>query len=206
VPPLYIALKKSFKILVLTFFIVTVLIIGIKIKTKSKTSKEIYTSFNYKFKTEKAEQLSIDAFALKKKSKYDGAILLYQNAITIEPDNPKLFFDISECYSKKSDLNNSLLMLDKAIILDSLNSAFYNNRGLVYWKLKKDQNAISDYKKALTLDANNWAIYSNLSTAYYSNKDFKKACESLNIAESLGLTENVIDNDKHLKAVQESCK
>ncbi len=97
-------------------------------------------------------------------------------------------------------------MLEKAIILDSLNSAFYNNRGLVYWKLKKDQNVISDYKKALTLDANNWAIYSNLSTAYYTNKDLKKACETFNIAQSLGLTENVIDNDKHLKAVQGSCK
>jgi tetratricopeptide (TPR) repeat protein len=96
-------------------------------------------------------------------------------------------------------------MLEKAILLDSLNASFYNNRGLVYWKLKKDQNAIGDYKKAITLNPTSWVIYCNLSIAY-SNKSQIDACEAFNKAKNLGLTQSIIDNDKHLKALQESCK
>jgi tetratricopeptide (TPR) repeat protein len=88
-------------------FIAVVIVVAFKFKTKSKTPSEVSISLPYKFTTEKAEQLSIDAFELKKVKKYDEAIFLCQKALTIEQTNPKLLFDISDCYSKKGDLNSS---------------------------------------------------------------------------------------------------
>jgi tetratricopeptide (TPR) repeat protein len=199
-------LKKALKISALIILGV-ILIIAVKnVKTKSKTSNEISIVLPYRFSTEKAEQLSADAFELTKSGKLDEAISLYQKAIAIEPSNPKLFFDVAECYSKKTDFSSSLLMLEKAILLDSTNAFFYNNRGLVHWKLKEDQKAISDYKKAIELNGSIWVIYSNLSIAYHTNRNPIEACKAFNKAIGLGLMESAIDNDKHLKAVQEACK
>src|SRR5687767_5501208 len=53
----------------------------------------------YKFKSAEAEQLSIEAFALKDEEKFSEAVGLYKKAIAIEPDNPKLYFDMAECYA-----------------------------------------------------------------------------------------------------------
>jgi len=160
----------------------------------------------YIFKNEKAENLSVKAFALRKETKYDEAINLYQQAIAIEPDNPKLFFDISECYANKKELNKALFALDTAIKLDSLNPNFYNNRGLVYWKLYKDENAITDYKHAIALGSKNWITYANLSIVYYWNKKQIEACEAFKTAKKLGLPGDFITNDKHLTVLQEACK
>jgi tetratricopeptide (TPR) repeat protein len=178
----------------------------ISCRQKSSTRKEVAIDLPYTFKTEKAEDLSVKAFALRKESKYDEAINLYQQAIAIEPDNPKLFFDISECYANKKELNEALFALDTAIKLDSLNPNFYNNRGLIYWKLYKDENAIIDYNHAIALGSQNWVTYSNLSIVYYWNKKQIEACETFKTAKKLGLPADVITNDKHLTVLQESCK
>jgi len=175
-------------------------------KQKSANSISVEIDLPYSFKTKKAEFLSIEAFNLRKVEKYDEAIILYQQAINIEPDNPKLFFDISECYANNYDLTNALMMIDTAIILDSLNSHFYNNRGLIYWKQFNNEKAIVDYEKAIGLDSTNWVIYSNLSIAYYSSKKKTEACETFKVAQSLGLTSSFINNDNHLKNIEESCK
>ena len=178
----------------------------ISCRQKSSTPKEVSIDLPYTFKTEKAENLSIKAFALRKETKYDEAIKLYQQAIAIEPDNPKLFFDISECYANKKELNEAIFALDTAIKLDSLNPNFYNNRGLIYWKLYKDENAIIDYKHAIALGSQSWVTYSNLSIVYYWNKKQIEACETFKTAKKLGLPADVITNDKHLTVLQESCK
>ncbi|MEO6405080.1 MAG: tetratricopeptide repeat protein [Ferruginibacter sp.] len=193
---------RTFKFL-LAFIYICSLFISCKQKT---ITKEVPIDLPYIFKIEKAEDLSVRAFALSKENKYDEAINLYQQAIVIEQDNPKLFFDISECYAKKEDLNNALFALDTAIKLDSLNPHFYNNRGLVYWKVHRDDDAITDYLHAITLGFNHWVTYANLSVVYYWNKKQTKACETFKIAKQLGLPADIISGDKHLTVLQEACK
>lgn len=175
-------------------------------KQKTTYSKAIPIDLPYKFKTEKAESLSVKAFNLRKEKKYDEAISLYQQAIAIEPDNPKLFFDVAECYGYQKQQDKELFALDTAIHLDSLNPDFYNNRGLVYWKLYKDENAINDYKKAIELGSKRQAVFCNLALAYYTSKKQTQACEAFNIAKKLGLKASDIADDEYLRALDESCK
>ncbi len=178
----------------------------INCKQKTTYSKAIPIDLPYKFKTEKAQSLSVKAFNLRKEKKYDEAISIYQQAIAIEPDNPKLFFDVSECYANKQEFNESLFALDTALKLDSLNPDFYNNRGLIYWKLYKDENAINDYKQAIALGSKNWVVFSNLALAYHTSKKETQACEALKIAKKYGLMASDIAKDEHLSALDDLCK
>lgn len=160
----------------------------------------------YTFKTPKAEQLSVTAFNLKKEGDYDEAIAKYKEAIKIEPANPKLFFDLSECYSRSDKANEAIASLETAIILDDSCAVCYNNLGLIYWQLYKDQYALNNYQKAIQLDSNNWVYYSNMSLAYYSNRETSQACKAFNRAKLLGLDEKTVKADKHLKEVEQLCR
>ena len=175
-------------------------------KHKSENPKAVTIDLPYKFKTEKAEYLSGKAFNLRREKKYDEAISLYKKAIVLEPDNPKLFFDVSECYGNNNELDKALSAIDTAIKLDSINPNFYNNRGLIYWRLSKDENAITDYKKAIELGSKSWVVYYNISIAYYINKKRSEACKTFKIAKELGLTPDFIAKDKLLIAIEETCK
>jgi len=141
--------------------------------------------------------LSVKAFDLRKSEKYDKAIDLYRQAIKIEPDNPRLFFDLSDCYSRINQLEQAIVTLDTAILLDNSYAGFYNNRGLNYYKLDNDQNAISAFRWAIQLDSNNWLFYANMALAYYSGKDQEDACNALRTAKRLGLDlTNNVDQDE----------
>lgn len=179
-----------------------------KTENKFKSDKERSLSINldHTFKHKETEKLSVRAFNLQKESKYEQAISLYKQALLIEPTNPILFFDISNCYLYTNKLNEALSSLDTAITLDSTNAIFYTNRGFIFWKLYKDQNSIRDYKKALQLDSTKWNIYSNLSIAYYTSKNEDEACKVFKIAKEKGLPETAVDDDKYLKIVQQLCK
>lgn len=160
----------------------------------------------YTFKSQKAEQMSVKAFDLKKEKKFDDAISLYGQAIKVEPDNPKLFFDLSECYMSIDKLEQAILLLDTAIMLDPFRSAFYNNRGLNQWHLYKNEAAIRDYQKALEFDSSNWVIYSNLSIAYFGNKEQLEACKMFKIAKKFGLNMANYKEDENLRIIEKLCQ
>ncbi|UAY52085.1 tetratricopeptide repeat protein [Ferruginibacter albus] len=205
-----IELKKRHLISLLFCTSSSVLFITCKSQNNSKqeinSTKAISINLPYSFKSAEAESLSIKAFDFSKEKKYSTAIDLYHQAIRIEPDNPKLFFDISNCYENVGNLIEALLMLDTAISLDKANPNFYSNRGLIYWKLYKDSSAISDYQEAIKLDSSNWVVYANLTIAYYTNNNMTKSCETLIAAKKWGLTTSSIDMDEHLKKIEDLCK
>jgi Flp pilus assembly protein TadD len=189
-------------------FIIVFISVYLFLGCKQNSTKPIAIPIghSYSFRTEKAEYLSVEAFNLRKVGKYSEAISLYRKAIAIEPENPKLFFDMSECYANRNEFYETISVLDTAIKLDSLNPSFYNNRGLMHWRLYKEKDAIVDYKKAIALGLQHWVVYSNLSIAYYAIKNEDDACETFKIAKQLGLTTDFIKTDSHLILVQELCK
>lgn len=138
------------------------------------------------FKYPETEDLNKKAVEYKQAENYFFAIVLYKDAISIEPDNVKLHFDISDCYAKTNELELAVAHLDTAIMVDNSFSIFYNNRGLLFYKLKKSEKAISDYEKAIQLDPNQSIFYANLALVYNYLEQYDKACENIKKAESLG--------------------
>jgi tetratricopeptide (TPR) repeat protein len=133
----------------------------------------------YGFKFKETEELSKRAFDLRKSFNYYPAIVLYQTALKIEPNNPRIYFDQSECYARINELEIAICKLDTAISIDSTWAGFFNNRGLLYYKLGKPQNAIKDYQKALYVDSTQLSIYANLALAFYDIKDIESSFEAI---------------------------
>jgi tetratricopeptide (TPR) repeat protein len=131
---------------------------------------------------------------------------LYRQAIKIESDNPRLFFDISDCYSRINKLDQAIVTLDTAILLDNSYAGFYNNRGLNYYKLDNDQNAINDFKRAIQLDSINWVFYANIALAYYSAKNQEEACNALRTSIRLGLDLSNNHDQDELTELIEVCE
>jgi len=200
-------LKSFIKILLLIVILTTVISCNIHHqKDKLSDVSKVEITLPYNFKSDQAEKLSISAFNLRQKGYYDQAILLYNRAVTIEPDNPKLFFDLSECYARKDEMQEAILCLDTCISLDSSYSSFYGNRGLYYYKAHQDEKAMIDLKKAITLNDSNYVYYTNLSLVYYATDNLDKACDALNHAKALGLPEEDLRNQKELNNLEQDCK
>jgi len=158
----------------------------------------------YGFEFYETEQLSIEAFELRKEKKYLEAIHIYKQARILEPQNPRLLFDLSETYARVNNLETAVALLDTAIIIDNQFAGLYNNRGLLFYKLKQNDKAIHDYQKAIELDSTQVTFYTNLALVYYHEDLFTKACEQIEKAEQLGFK---IENKKEIKQIKEkSCK
>ena len=166
----------------------------------------VITKTSYSFQNPEAETLSIKAFDLKQNKEYSKAISIYKEAIQVEPDNPKLFFDVSECYWQMNMADEAIASLNNAILLDDSSILFYNNLGLIYWQLYQNEKAIENFETAIKLDSTHWIPYSNIAMAYYTQGEQQKACETFNKSKLLGLDEQTIKNSKHLLLIQERCK
>ncbi len=162
-------------------------------------SEGIPVSLPYGFDYLETEQLSIQAFELRKQKHYFEAIEIYKQARNLEPENPRLLFDLSEVYTKINDLETAISLLDTAILIDNKYAGFYNNRGLLFYKLKQNDKAILDFQKAIELDSSQFTFYSNLALVYYHEDLYEKACQQIENAEQLGLK---IQNYKELKRIK----
>ena len=166
--------------------------------------KSIPVTSPYSFKFKETENLCNKATDMRKSKDFYSAIMNYRQALKIEPKNPRLLFDISECYAKINDLETAIAVLDTAIMIDSTYTGFYNNRGLLYYKLNENEKAIKDYEKAIQIDSTQSSLYGNLALVLYSNGLFEKSCEAIKKAEKFGLK---IDEYQGLKRIRkEKCK
>jgi tetratricopeptide (TPR) repeat protein len=141
----------------------------------------------YGFDYKQTEELSIKAFDLRKSQNFYQAIQVYEEAINIEPNNPRLYFDIAECHAKVNELELAISYLSKAISIDSTWAGFYNNRGLIFYKLNDATRAIQDFQTAIRLDSTKSSIYVNMALAYHDLHDFDNACVAIKKAENIGI-------------------
>lgn len=161
--------------------------------------EKVLVTLPYTFKYKETEELSIKAFGLLESGQYYEAIVIYEKALELEPENPKLLFDLSGTYSQTNDLEKAIVLLDKAIMIDSTCAEFYNNRGLLYYKLIENNKAAFDFNKAIEIDSTNYVFFANLALVYYHQNLFDKSCECIKKAEKLGLD---IEDSKELKRIK----
>ncbi|NEU08635.1 tetratricopeptide repeat protein [Flavihumibacter sp. R14] len=156
---------------------------------------------SYPFNSKEVEELSAKGFKLSESKNYYAALATYRKAISMNPENPRHYFDISTCYASINDLESGVKALDTAIFLDAKNPAFYNNRGLIFYKLRNTDKAIKDYKTAIKLDSTESTYFINIALAYHYADSLDQACEALLNAEDLGV--KLADYDE-LRAIR--CK
>ncbi len=170
-------------------------------------TENVNYNIGYEYLYSETEKMHIEAYKLFEKNKIYDAINLYKEAQINEPNNPFLYFGISEIYSHNNELEKAIKYLDTAIEIKKDVLAFYNNRGLYYYKLNNHEKAIENYNKSIELDSSYSGSYANIALINYFDGEFEKACINLRKAENLGFElENMIKFDELRRLKRKHCK
>lgn len=123
----------------------------------------------------------------------------------IEPDNPRLYFNLAICYSFMDSFNFELKSLDQAIHLDPGFAGFYFFRGKALYKHGLLSDAIKDYQKAVSIDSANWVFYTNMAMAYYDKGEVDSACYNFKKAKKLGFEFTTNNKQDLLRQIEVKC-
>ncbi len=90
---------------------------------------------------------------LAKKGETEQAILNFNKAIELNPDNAKAYNNRGQAYITQGNLEEALQDFTRAIAVDPSYAKAYNRRALTYYELKDYENAWADVRKAESLGA-----------------------------------------------------
>ena len=155
---------------------------------KAKQALELLTK---QVTQKKVQELSNRAIELQNSSNYQEAITTYLAALSIDPHDPSIYYNLGTAYQASNDLNNAQVNYKKALDIDKNNLTYQNALKLVKADLanpliqsavtKQSANdlagAISDYNKALELIPDDPQTYFNLGTAYQANNQADQAIQ-----------------------------
>lgn len=159
-------------------------------------------------KAEEEKELGNELF---KNGDYSSAIKHYTEAISRNPEDPKLYSNRAACYTKLLEFNLGLKDCEKCIELDGTFIKGWVRKGRALQGLKQSSKALTAFQKALELDPTNAEAlegYRSCTLAVHSNPEeiWKKAMNDPEIQQilkdpAMRLILEQMQNDP--KAVQE---
>jgi tetratricopeptide (TPR) repeat protein len=96
----------------------------------------------------------------------DAAILAYQTAIVLDPNNVDAFVALSEAYQDINDVDNAIECYFNAIKLDPDVPKLYCNLGLLLWEKGCIEESLIAYHKAINLNSKYEIAFNNLGVVY----------------------------------------
>jgi len=111
------------------------------------------------------------------KEDYDGALKLFQRAITYDKGNADIYKNMALTYRHKKDYKNAALYGSKAIELKKDDVQTLILMGNIYYEKGDNKKAIELYRKALALKDNNGRVQYNLAIALYKEGEELSAIE-----------------------------
>jgi tetratricopeptide (TPR) repeat protein len=121
----------------------------------------------------------------KDKNDQDAALLAFDKAIGLDPNDAYAYANRGNAYGKKGEWDRAIEDYTKAIGLDRKYALAYYNRGVTYGKKGDPDRAIEDYTKAIGLDPKNAPAYHNRGYAFSEKSDWDRAIEDLTKAIAL---------------------
>ena len=106
---------------------------------------------------------------------YNNAVERYSEAIQINPNSDKSYYNRGRAYYYLQDYNAAIADYTKAIKIDSQNASAYYNRGYVYTELQKYKEAVADYTKVIELHSDFAGAYYNRGVSYGKLKKYNEA-------------------------------
>lgn len=105
----------------------------------------------------------------------EAAIVEYNKAILLDPDNANTFVNRGKARANKGALDSAIADYDKAISMDPDSALAYNNRCFVRVKKGDFDTAIVDCDKAIAIDPSFAFAYNNRGLAFASQGKLDKA-------------------------------
>ena len=140
-----------------------------------------------------ANQKNTEGLNLQYQKNYDAAIERYNEAIALQPNDAKTYYNRGGAYASRSitygnlhDINRAIDDFNKAIQLAPTNSVFYTVRGGFYAILEETEKALDDLNKAIQLNQNNVDAYVGRGLVYVEQiEDYNRALTDFNKALTL---------------------
>lgn len=103
-----------------------------------------------------------------------------QKAITTDPNNPNLYFDLGLGYLKQDKHQKALNNFNKALAKEPSENILvktYTNKGLTHFLANQPSKALQSLHKAIKQDPSHASAYLNRGNVYQQMKRFKKAAK-----------------------------
>ncbi len=116
------------------------------------------------------------------KKDFKGAVIDFDKAIELSPNNPELYLNRGYLKHVMRDFDGAMNDYNKAISLNKGFAFAYNNRGVLKVAMNDTKGALEDYAKALEINKKYSDVYYNRANLKYMLDDNKGALEDYNIA------------------------
>lgn len=118
---------------------------------------------------------------------YDEAIILFDSALALNPDNAEAFLLRGSFRSCRGEYEEALKDLNKAIKIYGEDGETLLNRGIIYAKMGKYDKAASDLAKAYKKDNSMLIAVYNSALAFEKRGKFKKALKEYRLVTASAL-------------------
>jgi tetratricopeptide (TPR) repeat protein len=126
---------------------------------------------------------------------YEAAMLEYDEAIRLDPEYARAYYDRGTIYSTLGQYEQAILEYDEAIRLDPKDVWAFGNRGSAYLDLGQYQRALQDYDEAIRLDPEEALNYANRMLAYTMLNMDAEAEQDFNRAVELGIDRDLLTEE-----------
>jgi tetratricopeptide (TPR) repeat protein len=138
------------------------------------------------------------------KGDVDKAIYFFTETIKVDPQYGDAYFNRGVAYRHKNVYDKAFSDIDKSIQLQPNAELAHLQRGDLYLMLNNVERAISDYTREIEINSPNTNVsaYIKRACAFAENKNYAKALDDLDKAESLARANNAtaaIESIKQLK-------
>lgn len=118
-------------------------------------------------------------------SQYDLAILDFEQALTLSPDNVEVLILRGDAFAAKGKFAKAMADLDRAVALAPRNPAAYVHRAAAWSRQNKVDAALKDYATALSIDPDNVEALINRGALYAASGDGRTGLADLDRAATL---------------------
>jgi tetratricopeptide (TPR) repeat protein len=108
------------------------------------------------------------------------AINLFFKCITLNPQKPAPYYQLSEIYLNMGDLDRALFFSRKSVTLDAKNSWYLLQLARIYQERGSIDSTILIYRKIVDIKPSKYEVNFNLALLYLQNKEPKKTIQILN--------------------------
>ncbi len=120
--------------------------------------------------------------AAQKSKNYNEAIEAYRKSSTIKPDNPLVYYNLSDIYRILNRFEEAIEIAKKGVEIFPNDASLYIDLSRYYSLADQSALAIGAAQQAVKLMPEKFVSYSSLCRAYYEDKQFQPALQACNSA------------------------
>lgn len=127
---------------------------------------------------ENPKALNDQAVLLASRGAYNDAIICFKRAITVEKDNPTLWYNLGVTYREAGNLKGAKSAFKKAFMLNSYDDVILEALSQVCFCDKDLDEAFEYCKQGLDYNPFNAHLWNTLGAVYFNMNDFTSATEA----------------------------